>query len=75
MMQYTTTYQSPLGSILLAADHIGLTGLWFDGAKYFAHGLNPEHTEGDLPDKKAELLALEGVDCNALILPAKGSGD
>ena len=27
-------YKSPLGGILLAADEVGLTGLWFDGAKY-----------------------------------------
>jgi len=33
-MQYTTHYQSPIGGILLAADEIGLTGLWFDGEKY-----------------------------------------
>lgn len=32
-------YSSPLGGILLAADEVGLTGLWFDGAKYFAAGL------------------------------------
>ena len=32
-------YDSPLGGILLAADDDGLTGLWFDGEKYFAdHG-------------------------------------
>ena len=30
----TDTYQSPLGDILLAADEIGLTGLWFEGQKY-----------------------------------------
>ena len=34
-MQYTTTYQSPLGGILLAADDLGLTGLWFEGQKVF----------------------------------------
>ena len=34
-MQYTTTYQSPVGEILLAADEIGLTGLWFAGEKYY----------------------------------------
>lgn len=38
-MIYTGTYQSPLGGILLAADEIGLTGLWFEGQKYFAHTL------------------------------------
>lgn len=37
-------YESPLGEILLAADDIGLTGLWFYGAKYFADGLTNEHT-------------------------------
>ena len=30
-MQYTSQYKSPLGNILLAADEIGLTGLWFEG--------------------------------------------
>ena len=30
-MQYISHYQSPLGDILLAADEIGLTGLWFEG--------------------------------------------
>lgn len=48
-MQYTTTYQSPLGEILLAADEIGLTGLWFEGQKYFALYLDKEHEEKELP--------------------------
>ena len=30
-MQYVSHYSSPLGPILLAADDIGLTGLWFEG--------------------------------------------
>ena len=30
-MQYTSHYCSPIGDILLAADDIGLTGLWFEG--------------------------------------------
>ena len=30
-MVYTCQYQSPMGDILLAADEIGLTGLWFVG--------------------------------------------
>ena len=38
-MFFTLHCDSPLGGILLAADEIGLTGLWFDGAKYFAAGL------------------------------------
>ena len=44
-MIFTQHYASPLGGILLAADEIGLTGLWFDGQKYFAHDLPAEHTE------------------------------
>lgn len=48
-MQYITHYQSPVGSILLAADETGLTGLWFDGQKYYADRLDPEHEEKDTP--------------------------
>lgn len=48
-MQYTTTYHSPIGDILLAADTTGLTGLWFEGARYFANGLDSEHKEQNLP--------------------------
>lgn len=42
-------YASPLGGILLAADEEGLTGLWFDGEKYFADHLPSRHTEGETP--------------------------
>ena len=48
-MQYTAAYRSPLGGILLAADEIGLTGLWFEGQKYFARNLDKEHEERALP--------------------------
>ena len=48
-MHYTQTISSPLGNILLSADEVGLTGLWFDGAKYFADGLPAEHTERETP--------------------------
>lgn len=48
-MQYTATYESPLGGILLAADEIGLTGLWFEGEKFYALSLDPNHEEGELP--------------------------
>ncbi len=44
-MQYTSHYCSPMGDILLAADDIGLTGLWFEGQKYFALYLDKEHEE------------------------------
>lgn len=42
-MVYTCRYQSPMGDILLAADEIGLTGLWFEGQKYFANTLSDEY--------------------------------
>lgn len=48
-MQYTSKYQSPVGEILLAADDIGLTGLWFDGEKYYALKLDKDHEEKELP--------------------------
>lgn len=48
-MQYTSKYRSPLGGILLAADELGLTGLWFEGQKYFAYDLDKENQEKELP--------------------------
>ncbi len=48
-IQYIRHYQSPFGGILLAADEIGLTGLWFEGQKYFALYLDKEHEERELP--------------------------
>ena len=48
-MGYTCTYKSKLGEILLAADEIGLTGLWFTGQKYFASTLSDEHISRETP--------------------------
>ena len=48
-MIYTSEYTSPLGGILLAADEVGLRGLWFDGQKYFARDLPDERTERETP--------------------------
>ena len=45
----TTTFASPLGEILLAADGRGLTGLWFEGQEHFGSTLlkeDSEHVEG-----------------------------
>ena len=44
-MIFTQHYESPLGGILLAADDTGLTGLWFEGQKYFADTLPQEHIQ------------------------------
>ena len=38
-MEYTQHYDSPLGGITFASDGESLTGLWFDGQKYFADTL------------------------------------
>ena len=48
-MQYTSHFCSPLGRILLAADDAGLTGLWFEGQKYFARHLDAAHVDKELP--------------------------
>ncbi len=48
-MVYTCRYNSPLGKILLAADEIGLTGLWFEGEKYFADNLPEEYKAQETP--------------------------
>lgn len=48
-MQYTSQYQSPLGTVILASDGESLTGLWFQGQKYFAQTLEKEQEEKILP--------------------------
>ena len=46
-MQLIRRYESPLGGILLAADEIGLTGLWFAEENGFADRLGKEYSERD----------------------------
>lgn len=48
-MQYIYKYLSPIGGITLASNGHDLTGLWFDGQKYFARTLSSEHEEKTLP--------------------------
>ena len=48
-MTFIQPYDSPLGDILLAADEIGLTGLWFEGEKYFANNLPQKHIRQETP--------------------------
>ena len=48
-MDYTYHYDSPLGKITLASDGNALTGLWFDGQKYFADTLENEYEDKRLP--------------------------
>ena len=48
-MDYICRYPSPLGGITLASDGEALTGLWFDGQKYYAQTLASPQEEKDLP--------------------------
>lgn len=48
-MIYIQQYKSPLGSITMAADEKALTGLWFDGQKYFGETLPGEVEKKELP--------------------------
>lgn len=49
-MTYLMKLSSPLGPLSLASDGEALTGLWLEGQKYFAAGLEPETEERpDLP--------------------------
>lgn len=47
-MFYVNSYESPIGGITLASNGQKLTGLWFDGQKYFADNLPREHEEKEL---------------------------
>lgn len=48
-MTYRGTYRSPLGIITLASDGDSLTGLWFEGQRYYPDDLAGESEEADLP--------------------------
>lgn len=54
-MQRILEYDSPLGTMLLAADETGVTGVWFAGQKYFARTLEADAREetGTLPAPSA----------------------
>ena len=41
-MRYRSEYRSPLGNLTLASDGERLTGLWLEGEKYYALGLDEE---------------------------------
>ena len=48
-MTYTFHYDSPLGGITIASNGTGITGLWFDGQKYFGLTLPEHYEEKELP--------------------------
>ena len=48
-MHYINHYDSPLGKITFASNGKELTGLWFNGQKYFASTLTKEYEQKNLP--------------------------
>lgn len=48
-MIYICKYESPIGSLTAASNGAALTGLWFDGQKYFGSTLTEAYEERDLP--------------------------
>jgi len=46
-MIYTYKYKSPLGHILLAADEVGITGLWFEGQKIWEYTSRQAYSTGN----------------------------
>lgn len=48
-MKFTCRCTSPVGELLLASDGEALTGLWLEGQKYYAAGLNAHAEEKKLP--------------------------
>ena len=51
-MQYISKYTSPLGAITLASNGEALTGLWFDGQKYFGANLSKEYKNVEYLNKQ-----------------------
>ena len=52
-MKHICSYRSPLGNITLEADDRELTGLWFDGQKFF-----PDFSEKRFDEKETRALRL-----------------
>lgn len=52
MYRYTWHYQSPLGGMTMASNGSALTGLWFDGQKYYPQDIvlkGPDEPDKGLP--------------------------
>lgn len=48
-MHCTSLYNSPVGEILIAADEIGVIGVWFKGARHYARCLEKESVAKETP--------------------------
>ncbi len=63
-MVFTGRYNSPLGGITFAGEDGALSGLWFDGQKYFAETLKGRYAEGELPVFSMVRRWLDGRFCS-----------
>lgn len=78
-MIYISKYKSKLGNITLASDGINLTGLWFNGQKYFLSNVGKEIEEKNLEvfDKTKlwldKYFSGERVNTNELRLKPEGT--
>lgn len=57
-------FDSPLGKILIAADELGVTGLWFVDQKYYAAGLEDTEEGSNMLLELAKLWLMEYFDGN-----------
>ncbi|MDR3155349.1 MAG: methylated-DNA--[protein]-cysteine S-methyltransferase [Deltaproteobacteria bacterium] len=78
-MNYSTTYESPVGVLTVASDGESLTGLWIEGQKYHGAAQGAGFTErGGIPAfRKAKLWLdryFEGRAADAAELPLKPAG-
>lgn len=44
-MEFVSEYLSPMGNMIMASDGTALTGLWFEGQKYFPENLPTQRQE------------------------------
>ena len=58
-MDYVYHWASPLGGMLMAGDGEALTGLWFEGQKYFSATLSEAHEERLTPVFEGTIRWLE----------------
>ena len=68
MSMQKRTYDSPLGPLLLAADELGLAGVWFEGQKHLGEFGSTrrrlgEDGGGDLAAFREACRALDGACC------------
>ena len=53
-INYKSRYNSPIGNITLASDGKNLTGLWFEGQKYFGYTVNVKMAENKRKSQEIE---------------------